>query len=557
MSKLSRISVSLLLLVYFALGLGVPLFYLAKEAFVIEGTFSLRYFGTVFQDRLLGGALLNSVNIALGATALALFIAFPLANIMVRVRIPGRRFWEPLIIAPLFLPPFVGILGLRQFLGRSGTINLWLDAAGLIDAPIDFLGSGAAAGIAVVQALHLYPLVYLSAVAALSSLNRELEEAAISAGAGTMARYVRIVMPLLMPSLVSSALLVFVGSFTDVGTPLLFEYRNAVPVLIFNSLSDLESSGPGYALVCLVGLLAMVLFTVARFFESGAPGIASGRSFRSLEARSISPGRDTAALLFVAGVSFVSLVPHFGVVLQAFSDHWFMTALPDSVTVSHFEEVFAHPVAFGSLRYSILLGLASTALTFFVALAVAWRSVRARGRYTGILESIAMLPLAVPGIVIAFGYIIGFAETPIDNRVNPTPLLVLAYSVRKLPFMLRLLISGLRSSSVDLEQAGRVFGASPARIVRRITVPLLLPAIIAGSVLSFLGSLLEVSDSLLLAMEERYFPIAKALYMLQGRPDGPPVACALAIIVMGIVAGGMYAASRWTGKPITQLMKVA
>lgn len=548
---------SLFLLFFFGCGLLVPVFFLGKEALFIEGQFSFHYFTAVFGDRVLLGALVNSANIALLTTVITLLAAFPAAVCMVRLKVPGRWLIEQLMIAPLFLPPFVGVLGLRQFIGRSGTLNVWLESAGVINSPIDFLGSNAIVGIAIVQALHLYPLVYLSLVSAFASMNAELEDAATSVGAGRWSLYTRIVIPLIASSIISSALLVFVGSFTDIGTPLLFEYRRAVPVIILNSLSDLEQSGPGYALVSIVGFCAASLFLISRYFERTSVIVTSARSFKPFTTQKPNGILDRMLVAYLFVLIGVSLLPHLGVLLQAFAGYWFMTPLPEEFTTAHFSEVFSNPVASSSLLYSLVLSVAATLITICVGLTVAWKTVRNPGRWSWILEFTAMIPLAIPGVVIAFGYVIGYAGTPLDNRGNPTALLILAYSIRKLPFMVRVLTSGLRSASRDLESAARVFGASASQVIRRITIPLLFPSLIAGSILCFLGCLLEVSDSLILAMEERYFPIAKALYVLQGRPDGPPVACALALIVMCLIIGGMYAAARMSGRQVTQLMRGA
>lgn len=554
MKHFFKILTYVVLSLFFSASLGTPVLYLVHEAFFIRGSFTFENVRVLFSDSVLLRSFLNSFFIAFWSCVVSVLAALFLANISMRRRIFGRSFLDLCIVAPLFLPPLVGVVGIKTILSRSGIINLVLLHIGIIHEPIDLLSPGSPLGVVIVQAIHFYPLVYLQIISYLARLNAEFEEAAMVVGAQTWYWFVKITLQLLGPAIMSSALLVFIGSFTDIGTPLLFEYRNTVPVQVFNMLTDSANSGSGYALVFFVGCLSILLFLLSRWFEGDAKTSGSDRSFKQLEQKNVSGLRDYLFLGVCFAIACVSILPHIGVILQASSRRWFMTVLPERYTFDHFYEVFIHPVAGWSLLYSILLSIVSTVLVTILGFVIAWGSVRRGGFLDKLFEYIAMLPLSLPGIVIAFGLMLGFSGTIFDNRNNPTALLILAYTIRRLPFMVRILSAGLRQASTSLEEAAYMCGASWLKTLRSITIPILMPSCIAGAILCFIGGLLEVSDSLLLAIEEKYYPIAKALYALQGRPDGTPVASALAVVVMVIVIGGFYFAGKLAGKKVSQIL---
>jgi iron(III) transport system permease protein len=190
---------------------------------------------------------------------------------------------------------------------------------------------------------------------------------------------------------------------------------------------------------------------------------------------------------------------------------------------------------------------------------IAWLLTRKRIPFAGVLDVIAMLPLALPGLVLAFGYVAGF-DFKIDwlnPRTNPTLLLIISYSVRRLPYIVRSAYAGFQQTSVTLEEASANLGASPFRTLRRITLPLVMAHLIAGTILTFSFAMLEVSDGLILAMREKYFPITKMIWQLMGRidPDSAGVACALGVVGMIILGVSLLVAAKLLGNRMGQLFR--
>ena len=172
--------------------------------------------------------------------------------------------------------------------------------------------------------------------------------------------------------------------------------------------------------------------------------------------------------------------------------------------------------------------------------------------------------MALPGLVLAFGYVAAFDNFKwawlndyVNPRNNPTLLLIIGYSVRRLPYLMRAAYAGFQQSSVTLEEASANLGAGPWRTLRRITLPLVMANLIAGTILTFSFAMLEVSDGLVLAMKERYYPVTKMIYQLMGRldPSAPSVACALGVLGMLLLAASLMGAGRVLGKKLGQLFR--
>jgi iron(III) transport system permease protein len=172
-----------------------------------------------------------------------------------------------------------------------------------------------------------------------------------------------------------------------------------------------------------------------------------------------------------------------------------------------------------------------------------------------------MLPLAVPGLVLAFGYLSmtqdGRAFSFLNPSTDPTLLLIIAYAVRRLPYVVRSAVAGLQQTSETLEEAAQNLGCPPFRSLRRITFPLIAANVLAGGLLAFSFAMLEVSDSLILAQKQQHFPITKAIYELfQLIGNGKYLAAALGVWAMVFLGLTIFAASRILGKKMGALFRV-
>ena len=549
-------AVLIFLWLFFIVFMLYPLGYVFSNAFFTTEGFSLVFMKLLFSSPNYTIILANSVNLGLAVTLFTTLLSLPLALLLVRYNFPGKGLLNGLILIPMVLPPFVGAIGMRQLLARFGSINLLLLEMGVISQPIDWLGGGSFWGVVILEALHLYPIMYLNLAAALANVDPSLEEAAKNMGANSFKLFTTVTFPLMLPGYFAGAIIVFIWAFTDLGTPLIFEYREVVAVQIFNMVTDLHQNPMGYAFVVAVIALTLFFFYLSKRILGGGRYEMLGRGHVASAARPASASMTVIAYAVVLGISALALIPHLGVLLTSVTQRWFLTVLPSEYTVQFYKAVFSHDLALLSIKNSLLLSSLSTIIDIVLGVTIAYLLARKRVPGRGVLDALAMLPLALPGLVLAFGYVAAFSATPLDARVNPVPLLVIAYAVRRLPYMVRAAYAGFQQTSVALEEAAINLGASPMKTLFQITMPLIFANLIAGAVLSFSFAMLEVSDSLILASKEQYYPITKAIYALLGRiADGPYIASAMGILGLLLLAGSLFIAGRFFGRRMGELFR--
>lgn len=571
----SRRQIPQYLLMFGLLGL-LGLFLVYPVAMTLRGAFyadaagrsgfTFANIALVFRDPVLREGLVNSLMLATTTTVLASIIALPLAVLSVRYRFPLKGVYNALVLVPLILPPFVGAIGFKMILGREGALNA------LLGTEWDILGSARFFGVAVAQALSLYPIIYLNATAALANLDPALDEAAENLGAGPMRRLFQITLPLIRPGLFAGGTVVFIWSFTELGAPLVFDFNRVTPVQIFNGLKEVESSAQPYALTLVMLVMAVGIYIIGKRFLAGAAYAMQAKASRaSSEAKLPLWGGIAASGLF-ALVCGAALLPHLGVIFTALAEpgSWYQSVLPTRFTGSHFEQALTHPDAFGAIRNSLLLAFCAVVLDLVLGLLAGYLIVRTNIKGRGLLDALCMLPIAVPGLVMAFGFIAVSLQWPLGKgdplegfasvlgaEPNPFPILIIAYAVRRLPYIVRAVVAGLQQTSGQMEEAALNLGASTFTAVRRIIVPLIAANLIAGALLAFAFAMLEVSDSLLLAQQSQHAPITKAIFNFANRlADGPHIASAMGVWGMALLATTLVGASILLGKKLGAIFKV-
>jgi iron(III) transport system permease protein len=561
------------LLAFFAAFLIYPIWLTVQGGFIgHDNRFTLYHIGMVFADPALREGLRNSFGIAVCTTLLTLLIALPLAVLSAKFDFPGKKAFSALVLVPMILPPFVGAIGLSHLLGRSGALNALLIKSGVIDIGLDFIGGGGFWAIVFIQALALYPIVYLNATAALANLDPALEEAAENLGAGWWRRFWQITLPLIRPGVFAGATIVFIWSFTELGTPLMFDYQVVTPVQIFNGIKEMAVSKTPYALTAVMLLSAILFYILGKaVFGRGAYAMYSKASLQATTTLLRGVRGAVAACVFALVIA-VAILPHISVILVSFTadGQWYREVLPSEMTVSHYTDALSHPLAVGSIRNSLFYASMAVALDLVVGLMIGYIIVRTRMRARHLLDSLSMLPLAVPGLVMAFGFVAMSLRWPfskgaplegwvdvIGAEPNPIPLLIIAYAIRRLPYVVRSTVAGLQQTSGELEEAALNLGASRIRAVRTIIMPLIAANLIAGGLLAFSFAMLEVSDSLILAQREEHFPITKAIYVLFERlGDGQYIASALGVWGMALLAVTLIGASLMIGKKMGAIFRV-
>lgn len=541
-----------------------------------SGGLTFEYVQLIFADPVLRQGLINSFTVAGCTTLLALIIALPMALLSVKCQFPGRALFSGLVLVPLVLPPFVGAIGLRLILGREGPLTEVLRTLGF-DLPngLDWIGSLQMVGIVVIQALGLYPIMLLNLQAALANIDPAMEQAAGNLGASRLTIFRRITLPLMRPGLFAGCTIVLIWSFTELGTPLMFDFYEITSVQVFKQITDVSDNPLPYALVVVMLVASSLLYLVGKVILGRGFDAATTKAGTVATPTKLTGWKGYAAAGFFAAVFLTACLPHLAVILTSLSStgSWYQSILPTSLTLQHFAGALRDSMVMNSMGNSIMLASMATVVACAMGLLVAVLIVRSNVPGKGLIDALAMLPLAVPGLVLAFGYLSisiyfkrvlgpdltgpGKSLVFLNVAEFPVVFLVLAYAARRLPYVVRSAVAGLQQTPKDLELAAANLGASRSTVLARITVPLILANLIAGGLLAFAFAMLEVSDSLILAQQAQYYPITKAIWELSQRlGDGIYLASALGVWAMLVLTLTILTASSILGKKMGAIFRV-
>ena len=531
--------------------------------FTGEGTFTAAFIVEVFRNPIYLEGLVNAFLFAVASTILSVFLALPLAFLSDRFLFPGKSLLSGLVLVPMILPPFVGAIGIKQILGQEGALNALLQATGLMssDHPVDWLGQGRFWGVVVMNALHLYPILYLNIVAALANLDPAMEEAAENLGCTGFRKFRRITLPLIMPGLFAGGTIVFIWAFTELGVPLMFEFTRVTSVQIFSGINDIGGNPFPFALVAVMLAASVILYGISKWAFGRDSHAMMAKATSQAGPRKAGPVMSAFCTAFFCAITALAILPHLGVILVAFSRDWYGTILPTGWTLEHFRDALGHSLTLPSIQNSLKYASLATLVDVVLGIAIAFVVVRTKLHGREVLDAMAMLPLAVPGIVLAFGYLAMTQEGKILGALNPIkdplPILVIAYSVRRLPYVVRSAAAGFQQTSVTLEEAAQNLGCPPLRTLMKITIPLIMANLLAGALLAFSFAMLEVSDSLILAQRQEDYPITKAIYELyQLLGDGRFIASALGVWAMCFLGTTIIGASLILGKKLGAIFRV-
>jgi iron(III) transport system permease protein len=536
---------------FLAAFLVVPVAAVFYTAFLSgSGGFTLAHFQTFFGISLMRESFWNSLYVAGMSVVFASLLAIPLAYFTVRFRFRGALLIQTLGVLPLVMPPFVGAVAMQLIFGRSGSVNLLLQEHFGFTVPI----MQGLTGVIFVETLHYFPFILLNLVAALQNIDGAMEESAQNLGASGWRLFRRIVFPLAMPGYVAGASLVFVKVFDDLGTPLVLGTTNMLAPQAYLRITSVGVEDPiGYVISVI-----MIAFSVAALWMSAR--ILKGRDYAtlqrggtSLSRRSLTRWQSVLAYLWIGLVLLLVLAPHLGILLMSLSKVWSFSVLPEGFTLQHYETVFTQSSRMigNTLLYCGLAALIDVAL----GTAIAYIILRTRLPGRELLDWIASAPLAIPGVVLAIGYLRAFRgmELPFTETAFTATwvALMIAYAVRRLPYATRSCMAALTQLHVSLEEAAENLGASKARTVRRVVVPLMAGGILAGFVTSFITAAVELAATLVLSTSADQAPMSYGIYLYMQSIAGRGPGAALGVIAVVIVGLGTYFSYRLTNRSDT------
>ena len=443
-----------------------------------------------FSERFYWQTLVNSFQVSALATLGAVVVGVPAAYFATRYEIWGRGFVRAAVVITFVSPPFIGSYSWVILFGRSGLISSWLAQYG-IHLPSIY----GAQGIVFVFVLQYFPFVFLLVSSGLRSIDQSIEDAARNLGSSELRSFFTVLAPLLIPSVTTGALLVFVAAFSDFGTPIILGERfRVLPVLVYSEFVNDFGGRPTLAATLATMLLAVTALALvfqrwlASRFSHGA------QTIRPLELRETSLFKRAAASAYVLLLTGLALLPVATVVVSSFLEAN-GPLLVARFTFDNYRAIVRNLDV--PLANTVMFTTAATLLCAVAGTAIAYVIVRRRGRITGLLDMVIMFSYAVPGIVLGVGLVIAFNEPPLMLTGTAT-ILVLAYFIRRLPFSVRSSVAMLQQVARDAEDASTNLGAGPVRTFALVTVPMISAGILSGALLTWSNTIRELSATLIL-----------------------------------------------------------
>ena len=484
--------------------------------------------------------VLNTLLFGLLTTLCAMLLGGGLA-LSLAPGVPGRVLLERLVVMPLYLTPLLTAMGWSWLASpRSGLLNLLLHAAFSARVTINVVS---AVGAIVVTALAAAPLPFLLLSDALRALDPALLEAARVHGAMPRLVFRRIVLPLLLPAALASAVLVFVQTIGMFSVPAVLGMPAGFNVATTEIYQLLESYPPRTADATAWGLLLLAITALLTFAQAAVLG---RRSFVTITGKAFRPNQDpprlrrlraAVAWLYVALATVLPLIALLWAASSAFitADIRLMR-----FTSQHFAYVLRdYPKTWLAAGNSVLLGILTASLVSLLGLAVSWIVLRTRHRGRSLLDQLSMIPLSMPAMVFALGLLWVYVKVPLPIY-GTIAILLIAYATHYLPFGVRATSAALRQLHPELEEAARVAGASWLRTMRKITLPLVQPAMLAAWVLLFVMSMQEVSSSILL-YSSHSIVLSVAVFDLweNGNPGDVAALGFLQLIASSVIVGAV------------------
>ncbi|MDR0485982.1 MAG: iron ABC transporter permease [Elusimicrobiota bacterium] len=526
-------------LAVYAIFLLYPLLSLLAKSVFINGHFTMAAFAKFFASKFYYGTVINSAAVTVSVTICAVVLAVPLAYVLNTVKIRFASTVQILILLSSVSAPFIGAYSWILLLGRSGVITQFFKNTFGIQTP-DIYGF---TGILLVLTLQLCPLIYMYVSGALKTVDNSIIEAAEGMNCTGAKKMWKITAPLILPTILAGALLVFMRALADFGTPMLIgEGFRTIPVLIFTEfISEMgEDDSFAAAISVMVVIFATSVFLIQKFISNRKAYTMS--SLRPMQIRKEKGFKNIAAHIFVYTYIALAIMPQLYVIYTSFlktSGKIFVKGYSLQSYVSAISKIG------DSIANTFILALSALAIIIVLAILIAYVTVRRPNVLTNLLDISTMFPYIVPGSILGIALLTAFNKEPL--MLSGTAfILILSFAIRRLPYTIRSSSAILHQVSISTEEAAISLGASQVKTFTRITLPAMLPGVLSGAVLSWLSILTELSTSILLyTIATRTMTIAIYTEVLRGNYG---TAAALSSILSFITVATLLLFFKLTGK---------
>ena len=484
--------ITVAIIALFMLFLIYPLLSLFLSGFKETGTdaWTLENYSKFFSRKYYTEALLNSFKLTACVTVVAIMLGAPLAYFMSFYKIKGKGLLEILFIISMMSPNFIGAYSWILLLGRSGSVTQFLKGMG-IETP-SIYGFG---GMLLVFALKLYPFIYMYVSGALKKIDVALSEAAESLGCSGLRKVFTLIMPLVTPTLVAAALLVFMNCMADFGTPALIgEGYRVMPTLVYAEFVG-ESGGSANFAACMATIMVVItaaIFLLQKWYVNTKSFTMS--SMRPIQPKAVGGIKGILIHLYIYLLAGLSIIPQCMVVYTSFkATH--LQVFVEGFSLESYRKVFS--TAIQSITNTYLYCLVAILVIVVLGMLIAYLAVRRKSWLTNLIDTIAMLPYIVPGSVLGITLLVAFNHQPL-MLAGSALILIISLVIRRMAYTLRSSSAILYQISPSMEEAAISLGDSQPKAFAKVTAKMMLPGVASGAILSWITLINELSSSVML-----------------------------------------------------------
>ncbi|PJJ27440.1 ABC transporter permease [Lacrimispora celerecrescens] len=455
----------------------------------VEG-FTLENYIRFFTKKYYYSSLVRSLFVSIVTTASTLAVGVPMAYLMSRYNVFGKRFIHIFIIMSLMSPPFIGAYSWIMLFGRAGFVTRFFESIGI------FLPSiYGKLGIILVFTFKLFPYVYLYTSGAMGSIDSSLEEAAENLGSNKLRRLLTITIPVILPSIAAGAIMVFMTSLADFGTPMLIgEGYMVLPVLVYNEYMS-EIGGNAHlasALSVIVVLCSTTVLLLQKYFVTRKNYVMT--AMRPPKEEQLHGFKRFLVTLPVVLVTFIGILPQIVVVVSSFIKSDF-TGFKKGFSIESYVTIFNR--LWTNIRNTFVFSATAIVFIIILGMLISYIVVRQKGIAGQLMDLLIMFPFVIPGAVLGISLIVAFNKQPMI-LTGTAAIMIIAFVVRKLPYTVRSGSAFLQQMDPSVEEASISLGVSPMKTFAKVTARLMAPGILSGAILSWITCINELSSSVML-----------------------------------------------------------
>ncbi len=532
-TKVAVILMLLLFIVYPFISLITRSVFSTKE----EGI-TLYNFIRFFTKKYYYSSLINSFVVCSFTVLLTTLVGVPIAYIMTRYNVWGKQIVHVLIIMALMSPPFIGAYSWIILLGRSGLLSKLLSPLGMTVPTI--YGRN---GIIFVFTLHLFPYIYLYTSGAMNSIDSSLEEAAENLGSSRISRIFRITLPVILPSILAGAIMVFMTSLADFGTPMLLgEGYTVLPVLVYNEyMSEISgNANMASALSVIIVFCSLFVLLIQKLVVDRKNYTMT--SMRPPQEIKLKGFKRFLVSLPVYIITLLAFLPQIVVVVQSFIQRSF-SGVVQGVNFENYKAILSRlgRNIFNTYFFSIV----AIAFIVLIGMLVSYVLVRKKGKVSQLIDLLIMFPYVIPGSVLGIGLIVAFNTNginvfglftiPFPILTGTAAIMIISYVIRKLPYTVRSGSAFLYQMDPCIEEASINLGVSPIKTFFKVTARMMIPGIMSGAILSWITCINELSSSIML-YAGKTSTIAVAIYQEVMRMSDGTAAALATILTLTTIA---------------------